>query len=120
MTTDKRVPKLGEVWTGGDGVHYTCIDDQPDKIGRYGWSTPSWHDDGSVLKEYRSTVNLTPPRNDPPEWLTAAPWHAVHKAGALGYAGWIRAIGAITYADPYPHGEPVGAINVITGEWVPA
>ena len=120
MTTDKRVPKLGEVWTDGDGAPHTCIDDEADKIGRYGWSHLSWRADGSVFKEYRSTVNLPPPRGDPPERVAAAPWHPVYRDGGLGYAGWDHATAALTFSGIHLHGEPVGAINVITGEWVPA
>lgn len=119
MTTTKRVPKLGEVWTAPDGTPCTCIDDEADKIGRYGWSRPTCRDDGSVFKDYHTTVNLTPPDANPPEEMATRPWHPVYEGGGLGYTGWSHATGALMFSDRTAHREPVGAINVTTGEWVP-
>lgn len=120
MTTTKRVPKLGEIWTAADGTPCTCIDDEADKIGRYGWSRPSWRDDGSVFKEYCTTENLAPPKTDPPATVMQYPWHAAYRDGGLGYDGWYYATAAMMNGGTKLHGAPVGAINVTTGEWVPA
>lgn len=117
MTT-RRAPKLGEIWTDDDDTPHTCIDDQPDRTGQYGWSRPSWTDDGSVYKEYSDTTGLTPPDANPPEWLTASPWHAVLESGHLGPTGCPTPAAALSYGHNFSS-TPIGAINVTTGEWVP-
>lgn len=107
-----RTPKLDEVWTYIDGgsERYTCIDDVADDCGNYGWT---WVDarDGDTRKAYFDIFGMTPPKAEPPEWLKAAPWLAV-------YAD--RSVGVWMALPPVPGDHPctVGALNVLTGEWV--
>ena len=109
----KCTPKLGEVWTNRySGVECTCIDDVPDDVGHYGWR---WtNHSGTVNKAYSGLDNLDPPKVEVPEWLTATPWVAIRRDGShtLGrFATSDAALGAIR--------NPLGALNVLTGEWVP-
>ncbi len=107
-----RTPKLGEVWTSLTGFACTCIDEVGDEVGNYGWS---WVDEaGKVRKGYFRSNNMTPPKAEPPEWLKATPWVLTGRDSLGGL-----------YASPTDALTPCawtgwnGALNVLTGEWVP-
>ena len=103
-----RVPKMGEVWTMPDGTPYTCVDEVPDDTGDYGWSFP-YAD--QTLKEYDGLQHLTPPKAEPPEWLKGYPWARVSPSAVHGgYSSPDRAVAIV---------DALGALNVLTGEWVP-
>ena len=110
-----RTPKLGEVWTADlVGIqkgtrHYTCIDADPDVWGRYGWSFPM---DDSRAKTYLPIDELTPPEANPPERLKAMPWVVVYSDGSL--AAWTLSAPPVGVFSA----RALGAINVLTGEWV--
>lgn len=104
-----RTPKLGEVWTAADGRAFTCIDAEPDDAGDYGWA---YFLAGKALKAYEGIYGMTPPKADPPERLKAAPWLAMTRTSCAltpdttAESAWNR------------HSTYIGALNVLTGEWV--
>ncbi len=105
-----RTPKLGEVWMSE--LERACIDADPDDRGRYGWK---WYDAaGSAWKDYGSTEGLTPPKAEPPERLKAEPWLAVTRDG-----GCSMSLNSTAEMALNRHSAYVGAVNVLTGEWVP-
>ncbi len=101
-----RTPKLGEVWTDLTNS-MTCTDEVPDDRGNYGWS---WVRGGHTIKAYLTLDDMAPPKAGPPEWLKAAPWFPVSRRLVLS-------TGKTTAAEVHKAG--FGAINVLTGEWVP-
>lgn len=101
----ERQPVKGEVWTF-NGEPWTCIDDEPDVGGEYGWLLS---DGGKV---YDGLRGMTPPKPERP--MHTKGWRAVWSYGLGGYA-WDSPDDIHRDKD----GDYLGALNLETGEWVP-
>lgn len=108
----ERKPVKGEVWTCSPYT-WTCIDDEPDTDGFYGWLL----DTGQ--KRYKRSCELTPPKPERPE--VAKGWRTIHTTTPwIGHAPFMSAADchAFAHANTYV-ANYLGALNLETGEWVP-
>lgn len=115
----KSTPKLGEVWVGQFGTSFACTDDIPDDRGLYGWSYLDTA--GRVHKAYYNLHGKTPPKVEVPPWLKSAPWVAVYGTGSDYDNGFNHdsKYGVSASETLSRYGLCIGALNVLTGEWVP-
>ncbi len=108
----ERKPVKGEVWTC-DPYVWTCIDDDPDADGRYGWLLPGG------FKEYIDIDGLTPPKPERPQ--VAKGWRTIHPdSPQIGRMSFMSAADCHAFARANSYGTNyLGALNLETGEWVP-
>lgn len=110
MTTN-RTPQIGEVWTEGP-FSYACLS-VADAYRRYAWL----RDDNILVVTH--AMDMTPPPVLLPEWITQRPWRAVFSGTeGLSMVCYAAAEDAMKHRASAPS-VIVGALNIVTGEWVP-